>query len=46
MPNSVTHLNRTIEFEWYVVRCGFKNGCQKDMCSEEIRPHAQNLITI
>jgi hypothetical protein len=29
-PNSVTHLNRTPIFEWYVVWCASKNGYQKD----------------
>ena len=33
-------------FEWCVVRCGSKNGHQKDMCSKEIGLHAQNLLTI
>ena len=27
-------------FEWYVVRCGSKNGFQKDTCSKEIGLHA------
>ena len=25
MHNSVTYLNRILIFEWFVVRCGFKN---------------------
>jgi hypothetical protein len=29
MPNLVSGLNRTPIFEWYVVRCGSKNGCQR-----------------
>lgn len=27
--NLVTYLIRTLMFEWYVIRCGFKNGHQK-----------------
>ena len=30
--NSVTYLNRTPIFEWYVIRCGSENKHQKDMC--------------
>ena len=30
----------------YVVRCGFKNGYQKDMCLKEIELRAQNVVTI
>ena len=26
--------------------CGSKNGCWKDICSKEIGPCAQNLLTI
>ena len=33
VPNSVTYLNQMPIFEWYVVRCGFKNEHnKKDMC--------------
>ena len=33
MPNSVTDLNPSPAFEWYVVRCGFKNEHnEKDTC--------------
>ena len=46
MPNSVTYLNRTHVFEYYMVRRDSKNGYQKDMYSKEIGLHAQNMITI
>ena len=46
VPNSVTYLNWTPILEWYVVRCGSKSRNQKDLCLEEIRLHAQNMITI
>ena len=36
MPNSITYLDQTPIFEWYLVRCGSKNRYQKDMCIEEI----------
>ena len=42
VPNLVTTLNRTPIFELYVVWCGFKNIYQKDMCSKDTRPCAQN----
>ena len=32
--------------EWYVVRCGFKNGHQKDTCLTEIEPCVQKLLTL
>ena len=41
MPNSVTHLIWTPIFEWYVARCGSKNGYKKDMCLKEIALRAQ-----
>ena len=41
MPNSITSLNRTPIFEWYVVRCEFKNGYQKDMSLGVIGLHAK-----
>jgi hypothetical protein len=31
VPNSDIHLYRTLVFEWYVVRCSSRNGCQNDM---------------
>ena len=47
MPNSVTYLNRTPIFEWYVDWCGSRNRCQKDnMYLQEIGLHAQKMITI
>ena len=36
VPNLVTYLIRTSIFEWYVVRCGFKNEHQKDVSQEMI----------
>ena len=35
VPNLVTYLNQTPILELYVVRCGFENGYQKDICSKE-----------
>jgi hypothetical protein len=46
VPNLVTYLNQTPIFEWCVARVGSKNGCPKDMSFEEIRLHAQNMMTI
>ena len=43
---SITFLNRTPIFEWYVVRCGSKNGYQIGMWLKEIGLGTQNLITI
>ena len=42
----VTFLCQTPIFEWYVGRCGSKNGYQKDVCSKEIELHAQNMIIV
>ena len=43
MPNLVTYLNRTPIIEWYVVRCGSKNGYQKGIIRlKELGLHAQN----
>lgn len=42
-PDSVSFVISTPIFKWYVIRCGSKNRYQKDVCSEEIGPHAQNL---
>jgi hypothetical protein len=44
MPNFVTYLIRTHEFEWYVVRCHSNNIYQKDMCLEEVGLRGQNMI--
>ena len=30
MPNLVIDLNHAPIFEWYVITCGAKNGCQQD----------------
>jgi hypothetical protein len=32
-------------FEWWVVKCGYKNIDQQDMCLEETKLHAQNMLT-
>jgi hypothetical protein len=46
-PTLVTYLNRTPIFEWCAVRCGSKNGHQKDiMFLNETGVHAQKLLTI
>jgi hypothetical protein len=45
-PNSVTYLNGTPIFEWWVVRCRSKNKYQKDMCLKEARLCAQILLAI
>ena len=36
MPNLVAYLNWTPILEWYVVKPGFVNKYQKDMCLKEI----------
>ena len=36
MPKSNTTTMWTPAFEWYVVRCGSKNMCQKEACLKEI----------
>ena len=46
MPNSNIAIIWTPIPEWYVVRCGSKNGHQKDMCSKEIELRVQNILTI
>ena len=43
---SITFFIRTHAFDRYVVRCGSKNGFQKDMSLKEIGLGAQNTITI
>ena len=45
-PNLVSFLNQTPIFEWYMVRCGTKNGYIKDMYSKEIGLIAHNMIAI
>lgn len=40
-PISITYLNRTRIFKWYVVRCGSNNEHHKHMCSKENGLHAQ-----
>jgi hypothetical protein len=41
VPNSNTTIIEIPLFEWYVIRCGSKNGHQKDLCfEEEIGLHA------
>jgi hypothetical protein len=39
--NSLTHLERTPIILWFVVRCGSKNGHQKNMFFKEIGLRAQ-----
>ena len=43
--NAATYLNQIHIFEWYVVRCDFENGFQKDICLKEIGLCAQNMLT-
>ena len=45
VSNSITYLDRTPIFEWYVVWCSSKNGYQKDVF-KEIGLHAQNTRAI
>ena len=42
----VTFINLTTIFEWCVVKSGYKNINQKDMCSKEIGVHVQNMFSI
>jgi hypothetical protein len=44
MPESVASLDWTPNFEWYVVKCGFKNGFKKGVCSKEIGRHVQYMF--
>ena len=46
MRNSVTYWKQTPIFKWYVVKCGSKNGYQKDMSLKDIELFAQNLLII
>ena len=46
LPKSNTIIIWTPIVEWYVVRCGSKNWCQKDMCLKEIGLRAQDILTI
>ena len=45
MSNSVTYLNVVPMFEWCVVRCGSKNGDQRDLCFKEIELIVSDTIT-
>ena len=45
-PNSVTYLNQTPLFEWYMVRCDFKNNNITYMCLKEIGLYAIPNSTI
>ena len=45
VPRSATSINRTHLFELFVVRCGSKNGHQKNMCLKDIGLHAPNMLT-
>ena len=46
MPEPVASLNWTPNFEWYVVRGGFKNGFKKDVWLKEIGLHVQYMVAI
>lgn len=41
VPNSITYLNPTLIFEWYLIRCGSENGYQTYMWTT-----CSNMITI
>ena len=45
-PKSNIAIIWTLIFEWYVIRCGFKNGHQKDMCFKELGLCVQNMPTV
>ena len=40
-----TRFNWTPLFDWCVVRCGFKNKYQNDMCSKEVGLCVQKFYT-
>ena len=44
--NSILRLELTVVFEHCVVRCGSKNGYQKDVSLKDVGLAAQNLLTI
>ena len=46
MPNMSTYLTCTPIFEWYTIRCGSKNGHQKDTCVKVIGLSHQNMLSI
>ena len=47
VPKLNTIIFWTPILEWHVVKCGSKNGHQRDMCLKEIQAlHAQNMLTI
>ena len=35
-----------LKFEWYVIKCGFKDGDYKDKCFKELGRHTQHMVTI
>jgi hypothetical protein len=45
-PYSATFLSEYPIFQWCVVRCGSKDGHQKEISLIEIGLHAQNLLAI
>lgn len=46
MVDNPYSLNQTPIFELNVVRCGFKNAYQNDVCIQDIGLRAQNMISI
>ena len=46
MPNLVTNGDRSPIFQWHVVRCGSKNGYQKDLYSKETGVCTSIMITM
>ena len=45
MVDNPYSLNQTPIFELNVVRCGFKNAYQNDMCMQDIGLRAQNIYS-
>jgi hypothetical protein len=46
MFDSVSYIDQTSIFEWFVVRCASWNGRHKDICLKEIGLCAHNMLTI
>ena len=45
-PNPIADLEWTPIFKWCVLRCGSKNGCQKNVCFKKIGLRVPNLLAI
>ena len=47
MPSSNTTIIQASRFEWFMVKCGSKNGHQKNnTCSQEVGPRAENKLAV